>query len=192
MEGERRFSRRKLQRTGKLLVNTFSFLFVLFTCILIIAGKAPRFDLDGWQLLKIAGGIIVAVLYWKLKWLLWLHEGVHISYACSHGIPCGHIGYIAETDQPGVGASLTFTNAPKKVWTRLTLAPLIIPASLIILGFFHPLIWGLALLIFLASFNDLVYVYYVNSAPGRFVTTTAEEIIVSQHLLSNASKRLSE
>lgn len=195
MESKHRLSRHSLQQIGQRAVQVYyAVLLLLLAGVLVsvLLGKFPLevgtpFAVDYFLILAALG----AITLWWFKWLLWLHEGAHLGYACFHGVPCDHVGYIAETGQPGVGASLTFTDVPKDVWVGLTLAPLIIPLILLVLSPFYLPVGLFALLILPSSFNDLVYVFTVLRTPGRFVTTTAEEVIVSQHPLSNASKSLS-
>ena len=188
MQPERRFSRHGLQQIGRRASYAFlalSVISVIGVIVLALMGKSPpSFE----KLPFFRYSVILGLFYItqrKFKWLLWLHEGAHIGYACFRGVPCNRIGYVAKPKQPGVAASLNLANVPKDVWVSLTLAPLVFPLILIALGFLYPPIGLLALPILPGSFNDLVYVFAVLRAPGRFVTLTNEEVIVSWTPLSD-------
>jgi len=184
MEGERRFSRREMHQKGRLLsVGWIVFSLCLEGVLYFMFHLSPFPDSPFsvvWCLAIIA---LFTMTQLRFKWLLWIHEGAHIGYACSHGVPCEHIGYIAKTGQRGVGASLTFFNTPKKVWGRLTLAPLTLPLVLIMLAPFCLLLGVVGIMLMAYSANDFFYAGKVLATPGRFVTTTEDEIIVSFHPL---------
>lgn len=204
METTRRFSRLKLQSVGLLagkvyIIGLCLFAFGVFG--LTVRGKAPysfafssslaAYSFAGFALLV----FLPIITLRKFNPLLWLHEQIHIISARALGVPRGSIGYIANPNQPGVGASLTFINAPKPVWEFLTVAPMIIPLVVLIIfwrlsGPFMGLLLGLSVLT--TSFNDIAYALVVLFTPGRFVTTTEDEIIVSWRPLAGVPENLPE
>lgn len=203
MEGERRFSRRKLQAMGMLAGKVYIIglcLFAIGVIGLAIRSKIPHsfafssplafYSVEGFALFVILSKIMPR----KFDVLLWLHEQMHIISARSFGISRDNIGYIANPTQPGVGALLTFIDAPKVSWLFVALFPLVIPLviSMAFWRLSNPFM-GLLLgsVILTTSFNDIACVLAVLFTPGRFVTTTEDEVIVSRHPLSGVPESLS-
>lgn len=165
-----RYSRKSLRQQGD-LVGWLLFFLALAT-LFFVPGREALFM-----------GFFILFIY-ALGWLTLLHEGAHIAYAYAHGISGNQITMKTGTRRfLGLPlrwrTSLNMRNIPKSVWIRLALFPLIIPALAAVLSFYSPAFVLLALAILTGSGGDFVYVLAILRAPGSFVTTTDEEIIVS-------------
>lgn len=172
------YSRHYLHRLGAFIGLSFCFLEASVAYLI-----APYLR---WSKLLVV--LFALVLVQIPGWLTLLHEGAHIAYAYAHGVSESQMT-MKTSPHRVLGlplrwrTSLNMSNIPKSIWIRLTLFPLIIPAAIAALSIYSPGFIVLALLILVGSGDDLAYILAVLRAPGDFVTTTDDEVIISSRPL---------
>ena len=134
---------------------------------------------------EVAVASFLLLAFYLSGWLTLLHEGAHMAYAYAHGVKPEQVEMKSGTKKfLGVLRLRTLTSlkmhsVPKQIWLRLTVFPLVIPLSMVLLAFCSPAFIMLAFIVAAGSANDITYAFAVSRAPGNFVTTTGDEIIVS-------------